>query len=151
MANWVKTWTYLHRDVRMHAKSLQSCPTLCDPMNRSLPGSSLHGDSPGKNTGVDCYALLQGIFLTQGSNLCLFHLPSMAGGFLNTSTIWEAPEDQIHTYICMYVCMYVCICSKIQIREMWDSVLNIFPLNWQIRPFEVAHSFSCLLTLYPYK
>ena len=27
----------------MHAKSLQSCPTLCDPMNHSLPGSSVHG------------------------------------------------------------------------------------------------------------
>ena len=28
----------------------------------------LHGDSPGKNTGVSCYALLQEIFPTQGSN-----------------------------------------------------------------------------------
>ena len=28
----------------------QSCPTLCDPMDCSLPGSSVHGDSPGKNT-----------------------------------------------------------------------------------------------------
>ena len=28
-------------------------------------------DSPGKNTGVGFHALLQGIFLTQGSNLCL--------------------------------------------------------------------------------
>ena len=27
----------------MHAKSLQSCLTLCDPMDRSLPGSSVHG------------------------------------------------------------------------------------------------------------
>ena len=31
-------------------------------------GSSIHGDSPGKNTGVGCHALLQGIFPTQGSN-----------------------------------------------------------------------------------
>ena len=31
-------------------------------------------DSPGKNTGVDCHALLQGIFLTQGLNLSLLHL-----------------------------------------------------------------------------
>ena len=30
------------------------------------PGSSVHGDSPGKNTGVGCHALLQGIFPTQG-------------------------------------------------------------------------------------
>ena len=57
-------------------KSLQSCPALWDLMDCSSPGSSVHGDSPGKNTGVDCHTLLQGIFLTQGSNpglLCLLH------------------------------------------------------------------------------
>ena len=37
------------------------------------PGSSAHGDSPGKNPGVCFYALLQGIFPTQGSNLGLPH------------------------------------------------------------------------------
>ena len=44
-----------------------------DPMDRSPPGSSVHGDSPGKNTGVDCHALLQGIFPTQGLNPGLPH------------------------------------------------------------------------------
>ena len=38
----------------------QLCPTLCDHMDCSPPGSSVHGDSPGKNTGVGCHALLQG-------------------------------------------------------------------------------------------
>ena len=42
-------------------------------MGCSLPGSSVHGDSPGKNTGVCCHALLQGIFPTQGSNPSLPH------------------------------------------------------------------------------
>ena len=46
----------------------QSCPTLCDPVDCSLTGSSVHGDSPSKNTGVDCHDLLEGIFPTQGSN-----------------------------------------------------------------------------------
>ena len=54
-------------------KSLQLCPTLCDPMGCSPPGFSVYGDSPGKNTGVDCHAFLQGIFPTQGSNLGLPH------------------------------------------------------------------------------
>ena len=58
----------------VHAKSLQSCPTLCDPTNCSLPGSSIHGDSPGKNTGVGYPALLQWIFPTQGSKLHFLHL-----------------------------------------------------------------------------
>ena len=39
---------------------------LCDPMDCSPPGS-FPQDSPGKNTGVGCHALLQGIFPTQGS------------------------------------------------------------------------------------
>ena len=51
----------------------QSWPTLCDPLDCSLPGSSVHGDSQGKNTGVGCHALFQGIFPTQGSNLGLPH------------------------------------------------------------------------------
>ena len=42
----------------------QSCLTLCFPMDCSLPGSSVHGDSPGKNTGVGCHVLLQGFFPT---------------------------------------------------------------------------------------
>ena len=44
-----------------------------DPVDYSLPGSSVHGNSPGKNTGVGCHFLLQGIFPTQGSNLRLLH------------------------------------------------------------------------------
>ena len=40
----------------------QSCPTLCDPTDCSLPGFSIHGIFPGKNTGVGCHFLLQGIF-----------------------------------------------------------------------------------------
>ena len=47
--------------------------TLCDPMDCSPPGSAVHGDSPGKNTEVDCHALLQGIFPTQGLNPGLPH------------------------------------------------------------------------------
>ena len=63
----------------------QSCLTLCDPMDYTLPGSSVHRNSPGKNTGVDCHALLQGIFPTQGPNPGLLHcwqilLPSKPPG-----------------------------------------------------------------------
>ena len=49
----------------------QSCPTLCDPMDCSLPGSSIHGIFPGKSSGVGCYFLPQGLFPIQGSNLGL--------------------------------------------------------------------------------
>ena len=72
----------------MRAKSFQSYLTLCNPMDCSLPGSSVHGDSPGKNTEMGCHALLQWAFLTQGLNLCLLHLLHGQTGTLPT---WEAP------------------------------------------------------------
>ena len=44
-----------------------------DPMDCNPPGTSVHGDSPGKNTGVGCHALLQALFPTQRSNPGLTH------------------------------------------------------------------------------
>ena len=74
------------------AQSLQSCPTLCEHVDGSPPGSSVHGDSPGKNPGVGCRVLLQGIFLTQGSKLRLLHLLHCnAGEFFTTRDTREAP------------------------------------------------------------
>ena len=48
----------------------QPCLTLCDPMDCSPPGPFVHGDSPGKDTGVGC---LHGIFPTQRENPGLPH------------------------------------------------------------------------------
>ena len=57
----------------MHAHLLQLCLTLYDPMDCSLPGSSVHGISQARILeGVAL--LLQGIFPTQGSNPHLLHL-----------------------------------------------------------------------------
>ena len=52
---------------------MQSCLTLCDPVDCSLPGSSVHRDSPGKITGVGCYSLVQGILLCRQIHYCLKH------------------------------------------------------------------------------
>ena len=51
----------------------QSCLTLCDHMDCSPPGSSVHGDSPGKNKGVGWHTPIQGIFPTQELNPGLPH------------------------------------------------------------------------------
>ena len=51
----------------------QLCPTFCDRMDCSLLGSSIHAIVPGKNTGVGYHFFLQGIFLTQRSNLGLLN------------------------------------------------------------------------------
>ena len=62
---------------------VQSCLTLDDPTDCSLPGSSIHEDSPGKNTGVGCHALLVCVCVC----VCV--------------------------YVCMYVCMCVCVYNDI--------------------------------------
>ena len=59
--------------MKVNWKVAQSCRTLCNPMDCSPSGFSVHGDSPGQNTGVGSCFLLQGIFPTQGSNPGLLH------------------------------------------------------------------------------
>ena len=63
----------IHSRIAVAVLVAQSCLTLCNPTNYSLPGSSVHWDSPGKNTEVDCHSLLQSIFLIWGSNPGLLH------------------------------------------------------------------------------
>ena len=60
----------------------------CNSMDYSLPGFSVHGDFPNKNTGVGCHFLLQGIFPTQRLNphlLCLLH--------------WQAESLPLHHHL----------------------------------------------------
>ena len=59
-----------------------SCFSRVWPCCSSPPSSSVHGIIPGKNTGVDCHALLQGIFPTQGLNPRLLHLLHQQAGCL---------------------------------------------------------------------
>ena len=74
----------MHACVR--AKSLQSCLTL-RPYGPWCTRLLYPWDSSGKNTGVGCHALLQGIFPTQESNPCLLS-PALTDGFF--SSTWEA-------------------------------------------------------------
>ena len=53
-------------------------------------------DSPGKNIRVSCHFLLPGIFPTQGSNLCLWHLLHWQAGLFCHWFTWEA---HVPTYI----------------------------------------------------
>ena len=57
------------------AKSLQSCPTLCDPIDGSPPGP-LSWDSPGKNTEVGCHFLLQCVKVKSLSRAQLLATPT---------------------------------------------------------------------------
>ena len=63
------------------AKSLQLCLTLCNTIDCSPPGSSVHGDSPGENTGVGCHALLSSQPRDQAQVSCI------AGRFLTVCSL----------------------------------------------------------------
>ena len=67
----------------------QLCPTLCDPWATGSLRNFL-----GKNTGVGCHSLLQGIFLTQGSKP---GSPALQGGLLNTGSPEESPAQILKT------------------------------------------------------
>ena len=87
----------------------QLCPILCDSMDCSPLGSSVHGDSPGKNTGVGSCSLLQGFFPTQGLNPGLPHcrqilLPSeppgkpvTVGNLVEFLLLWKVKKKTSHT------------------------------------------------------
>ena len=64
----------------------QSCLTLCDPMDCSSPGSSVHGILHASNTGVGCHVLLQRNLPDPGTEPTST-VSCMAGGFFTTETL----------------------------------------------------------------
>ena len=78
---------------------LLSCPTLCNPMDGSLPVCSVLGDSPGKNTRMGCHSFCQKIFATKGlvANPCN---PPLQVDSLPT----EPPGKPV--CVCVCVCVY---------------------------------------------
>ena len=75
-------------------------------------------DSPGKNTGVGCHLLLQGIFPTQGSDSRLLPSPALAGRFFTTSATWEANQFLVLLH--------------------YDQKISCFPIVWKLLKLSVA-------------
>ena len=65
----------------------QSCPTLGDPMDRSLPGTSVRGESPGKNTGLIAIRSSKGSSPPRDRT----QVSRIAGGFFINWATREAP------------------------------------------------------------
>ena len=88
-------------------------------------------DSPGKNTGVGCQALLQGIFPTQGANSHHFTSPALAGGFFTTSATWEAPIFNLifPSVMVNFVCQFDqdSRCLDIWLDIILDMSMRVFP------------------------
>ena len=83
------------------------CLTLCDPEDCSPPSSSVRGDSPGRNSGVSCHDLLQGIFPIQGLNPGLLHHFSCILYHLSHQRSPQFPCPPLSPRVCSNSCHWV--------------------------------------------
>ena len=124
----------------MHAKSLQSCLTVCNPVECSLPGSSLPWDSPVKNIGGGCHALLQGIFPTQGKPPWAPQLEespenppsSRAEGLLFLHGLQSNPGSSLQTEDCHFLLQGIFPAQRSN-----PSFLRL--LRWQVGSLSLCH------------
>ena len=124
-------------------------------MKCSVPGSSVHGDSPGKNTGVDCHAFIRGIFPIQGWSPRLLHW--QAGFFATSATYrkrWARTKTQTGCSVsksCRVLChpMHHAMlpCPSLSPRVCSNSC----PLSWWCHPTISSSviSFSSCLQPFP--
>ena len=109
----------------MHAKLLQSCPILCDPVVCNLPDSSVHGFSRQEYwSGLLCPPPgdLPNPRIEPKSHMS----PALAGGFFSTSATWEAPKLSL---------VGACHCIYSVCNQMLDLRLSPFkdelPGQWE--------------------
>jgi len=74
----------------VHDKSLQSCPTLCDPMDGSPLGSSVHGILQARILEWVAMPSHRGSSQLRDRTLMSLMSPALVGGFFTTSATWEA-------------------------------------------------------------
>ena len=100
------TCTYAYVNTYKYDKSLQSCPTLCEPMARSLPSSSVHGILQART--------LEWVAMPSPGDLPnpgIKPSSSVAPALQADSFTTEPPEKSqyphtLYTYVCVYICIY---------------------------------------------
>ena len=104
-------------------------------------------DFPGKNIGVGCHFLLQGIFLTQQIEPSCLASSAFAGRVFTTSTIWEA--------LIILLCDQKSHCNVIAMMSLsvyhkylrGKDVLAAF-VGWVLKKYLLSESFTCRLKNY---
>ena len=119
----------------LHTKPLQPCLTLqslgLQPTRFLCPW-----DFPGKNTGVGCHFILQGIFPTQGLNPCLLKAFCIERGFFTT----EPPGKHIYIYIYIYIYTHTHTHRDIYMRvHIYSEVKSLIHVRPFATPWIVAH------------
>ena len=109
----------------------QLCPTLCNPMACSLPGFSVHRDSPGRNTRVARHALLQGVFSIQGLKPVFPHYRRILCHLSHQGSPWSMVtlllSPSLHP-------------SLHQTLRIWEFFINVYPFDL----FSLMITFLCI-------
>ena len=138
----------LHNHVMcVHAKLPQLCPTLCNPMDCSLPGSSVHETLQAKYwSGLPCPP--PGNLPDPGIEPTSLMSPELAGSFFTTSTTWES-----YSLKSIYQSINLCVCFNLLLflsRHTNTSILLVL-FVWrtliQLLHFHKNSSSSCLCDL----
>ena len=89
------------------AKSLQSCPTLCDPIDCSLPGCSVHGILQARILEWVAVPSSRGSSWPRDQAVSLTS-QALAGGFFTASATWEDPHLNMPMCITNYASSDIC-------------------------------------------
>ena len=128
----------------------QSCPTLCDSIDCNPPHSSVHGESPGRNTGVGCHPLLQRIFPTQGLNpgllhcrQVLYHLSHQGSPTKNYAEVFDCRELVSLTPHCQGSTIFVTAALYFQVLKS-VSVEDLPEKKNQLKNYTIyIHIYTC--------
>ena len=119
------------------AKSRQSCPTLCDPIDGSPPGSSVHPwDSPRKNTGVGCHFLLQ-CMKVESEREVAQSCPTPS-----YPMDCSLPGSSVHGIFQARVVEWGAIAFSLYIVKPLFKILYLFVYFWLCWVFAAGHGFS---------
>ena len=111
---------YLNIHITLLRCTVPSCSVVSDPLwsHRLLPTRLLcPWDFPSKNTGVGFHFLLQGIFLTQGSDMCLLH----SRWILYYCTIWEALCLQHWLQVKIFPVLLILLTHHLKLPSHWET------------------------------
>ena len=118
-----------HNTSCVHAKSLRLCPALCDHMDCSPPGSSVHGVLQVKILEWVAVPSSKGVFLTWPRDRIFYvFCTGRLVFFFTTSDTWEAPTKPQWSRNCNYLHLYwgnggrerlTCGWARIWTQEVW--------------------------------
>ena len=129
-----------HPEAGVHAKSFQSCPGLCNPIDCSPPGSSVHGILQARILEWLPFSF-PGDLPDLGIKALSLRSPALAGRFFTSSTTWKSNVKTTKKIFSLNICLQIPIGG-------WPSDPSLSPLralslwNLKVRPWIVPSKFT---------